>query len=406
MVSRFALSTAARFADNRDGTVAILFGLMVVPLLVMMGVAVDYGRVVHMKSQVTVAADAASLAGGRALLDNTLTDAEVVALAETYFRENINVADASYGTVGNPAISVNRETGEVKVDVSAVVPMTLMKLAGFTQVTLPVESATKFDQQDVELSIALDVTGSMGGQKIVDLKAAATDLVDILLGAQTGENKIRIALAPYATSVNAGSYAASVHASPSAGNTCAVERGGSEAFTDAAPDTAVTKLGKPSTANCPSARIMPLTDDADALKGRIASFTANGWTAGHLGAAWAWYMVSPEWDGIFTGTAKPASYSDAKTKKYVILMTDGEFNTQYVGGNGSSANQARNVCGEMKDKDVTVYSIAFQAPAAAEDLLRDCATSNEKYFSADNGEELRSAFSQIANQINNLRLTN
>ncbi|MDX2290007.1 MAG: pilus assembly protein [Hyphomicrobiaceae bacterium] len=406
MVSRFALSTATRFAQNREGSVAIMFGLMVVPLLVMMGVAVDYGRVVHMKSQITIAADAASLAGGRALLDNRLSDAEVVALAQTYFRDNLTAADASYGTVGTPDITVNRETGEVSVDVSAIVPMTLMKLAGFTEVNLPITSATKFDQQDVELSMALDVTGSMGGQKIKDLKAAATDLVDILLSDTNSDNKVRIALAPYASSINVGGYAASVHQSPSASNTCAVERGGAAAFTDAAPVTAGTKLGKPSSANCPSARIMPLTDDADALKSRIAGFKADGWTAGHLGVAWAWYMVSPEWSSIFTGAAKPAAYSDEKTKKYVILMTDGEFNTQYVSGNGSSSNQARNLCGEIKDSDVTVYSIAFQAPASAEDLLRDCASSPEKYFSAESGEDLRAAFSHIANQINNLRLTN
>ena len=45
------------------------------------------------------------------------------------------------------------------------------------------EAAVNAEQHDIELAMALDVTGSMSGSKIADLRTAATDLVDILLPA-------------------------------------------------------------------------------------------------------------------------------------------------------------------------------------------------------------------------------
>ena len=89
-------------------------------------------------------------------------------------------------------------------------------------------------------------------------------------------------------------------------------------------------------------------------------------------------------------------------------MTDGQFNTAYL--NDDSAEQAEDICENMKDQDVVVYAVAFKAPSDAEDLLEECASekseeSAEKlFFDADNGEELRAAFKSIAIHLAKLRL--
>ncbi len=92
----------------------------------------------------------------------------------------------------------------------ATLPMSITKTAGFTEVTMSVNVATSFNQHDVELGLALDVTGSMRGTKLSDLKEAAKDLIDILMPDSGQSNMIRIGLAPYATSINAGSYAETI----------------------------------------------------------------------------------------------------------------------------------------------------------------------------------------------------
>ncbi len=389
-----------RFKENEGGSVAIMFALIFSVLILIVGMAVDHSRLIGSNTKIAAAADSAALAAARAMLDGRLSDDDVRQVGRAYF--NTNMASDSWANINGVNINPNRTTGAVTVTVDADVPMTFTRVAGFDSFDLPVQAATRFDQKDIELGMALDVTGSMAGSKITDLKLASKDLINILLPDGGSTNKVRIGLAPYAAGVNAGSYARTVTGGASGG--CVHERGGTERFTDSKPVSG-SWLGYTSRMPCPSATIEPLSTDKNLLKSRIDTYRASGGTAGHLGAAWAWYLISPEWKDFFPVLSRPTAYGAANTVKAIILMTDGEFNTQYVGANGSSSNQARGVCGEMKDKGVVVYSVAFQSPSAAESLLRNCATSENHYFNARDGEELRGAFQSIAANLNNLRLT-
>ena len=403
-MARWLLRTSSQFAGDRRGTIAMLFGLMSFGFLMVAGVAIDYSRVIHMNKLMMNAADAAALAAGGALLDGRLNDEEIEELARTYFDKNMEQAGGKFGTYSEPEITVNRTSGDIVIASISTVPMSITKIAGFTEIKMPVNVATSFDQHDIELGMALDVTGSMRGTKLSDLKEAAKDLIDILMPDSGQSNTVRIGLAPYATSMNAGSYA-SVVTGQSGGHTCVHERTGAERFTDAAP-VGPNLLKRQSSMSCPSATVQALTDNKTVLKTAIDSYVASGMTAGHLGAAWAWYLISPAWNSIWPSSGKPAAYGAENTTKAVILMTDGIFNRQYESGNGSSEAQARGVCTEMKSKGVAVYAVAFQAPSSSQALLQDCSSGSSFYFSADNGEELRQAFAEIAKTLNNLRLTN
>jgi Flp pilus assembly protein TadG len=65
-----------------------------------------------------------------------------------------------------------------------------------------VNRATK----DIEVSLVLDITGSMAGDRLIDLQSAANDLVDLVVQDNQSINKTRMALVPYSMGVNAGSY--------------------------------------------------------------------------------------------------------------------------------------------------------------------------------------------------------
>jgi Flp pilus assembly protein TadG len=372
--------------------------------LMVAGVAVDYSRVIHMNKRMMNAADAAALAAGGALLDGRLNDDEIELLAQNYFNKNMEQAGSSFGTFSEPEVTVNRAGGDIVIASVATVPMSITKIAGITEVRMPVNVATSFDQQDIELGLALDVTGSMRGTKLTDLKNAAKDLIDILMPDSGQSNSVRIGLAPYAASINAGSYAETV-TGHSGGHNCVHERTGAERFTDAAP-IGINMLKRRDSMSCPSATVQALTDNKSLLKSSIDSYSASGRTAGHLGAAWAWYLISPAWSAIWPSSGRPVEYGTNDTTKAVILMTDGIFNQRYESTNGSSEAQARAVCADMKSKGVAVYSVAFQAPSTAQALLQDCSSGSSFYYSAENGEELRQAFTEIAKTLNNLRLTN
>ena len=78
-----------------------------------------------------------------------------------------------------------------------------------------------------------------------------------------------------------------------------------------------------------SGQLMPLTNDKARCMSKVKNLTAAGGTAGHLGTAWAWYTLSPNWNTLWPTANQAAPKETAGLKKYAILMTDGEYNTEY-----------------------------------------------------------------------------
>ena len=70
-----------------------------------------------------------------------------------------------------------------------------------------------------------------------------------------------------------------------------------------------------------------------------------------------------------------------------------------------AATMAVDTCAAMKAQGVRVYAIGFQAPSAALETLRSCASTDTSFFDAANGDQLRRAFRAIATELNNLRLS-
>ena len=412
LAGRFAV-LLARFRRDADGAIAVIFALVSMVLLLVTGLAIDLGRAMHASGLISAAVDAAALAGAKGVRLQNLSNAEATNVAKAIFDSNIATSGGSYAVINGFDVSINRSNSAVTITVDANVPTVFGQLAGVEKFDIPRTAVAIFDAKDVEVGVQLDVTGSMSGSKIVDLKLATKDLVDVLIPDEPTGQKIRIGLAPYAAGVNAGPLAFAVNGGR-ASNGCVYERTlDNWQASDVAPTgTASLKIQSdlPGSQSCPGARVLALTDDKGQLKSTVDRFAAGGTTAGHLGTAWAWYLISPEWGGIFSGASAPASYNDGKTIKVAILMTDGEYNTVggvMSGGNVTrSSNTAENTCAAMKAKGVTVYTVGFRLDTAlARTVMANCASSGSKAYLAANGTALREAFRSIAEDITTLRLS-
>jgi len=152
--------------------------------------------------------------------------------------------------------------------------------------------------------------------------------------------------------------------------------------------------------------VIPLTTDRSKLDNHIRRLWASGGTAGHQGIAWAWYMVSEKWQDTHVSESKPMKDKAANSTKALILMTDGDFIDQrFKSEQGDSDTQAKALCDNIrKNKNIKVFSIAFQAPDKGEEILKYCATEHKMYFSASNGAELKEAYQEIARSISELRI--
>ncbi|KQY80551.1 ubiquitin-activating E1 FCCH domain-containing protein [Brevundimonas sp. Root1423] len=214
---------------------------------------------------------------------------------------------------------------------------------------------------------------------------------------------------------------------------CVTERVGGQRYTDAAPGGSA-RVGRhyPSfnsnpgvSAACLGSAIEPLSSNAAAIKTNIDNLATNGVTAGQIGIAWGWYMVSPTFSAVWP-SASAAAYDTSKTLKAVIIMTDGEFNAPYCNGviaegygtadsasngcsptNGEPFGQSRALCDAMKAQGIIVYTVGFQIAAGApsDTLLRYCATTSSGYFNAGSGAALSQAFAAIGRDITQLRIS-
>lgn len=214
-------------------------------------------------------------------------------------------------------------------------------------------------------------------------------------------------------------------------STCVWERHGAETFTDAAPSSGayltynkawfVENTNHPGGGHweegidvngrkiakgkrCVTPQPVELTNQRDTIRRYVSNLDINGYTTGHLGLAWGWYLISEHWDGVFDGTAVPAPYADHETKKAVVLMTDGKFNLTGIDNLGTSDEQARKLCDNMKDEGIAIYSVAFKAPNAGKSVLKHCASNDSFFFDTTDRDELITAYKQVAVSLSELRI--
>ncbi|MAU66098.1 MAG: hypothetical protein CMF06_03880 [Hyphomonas sp.] len=165
-------------------------------------------------------------------------------------------------------------------------------------------------------------------------------------------------------------------------------------------------------ATCRDSGPVPLTDNKAALKAHVNSLTAGGGTAGHLGIAWGWYLISPNWKSIWPAESEPWAYDEVNATKALILMTDGDFNSQHFSASKNSFQQSMDLCDQMKaaPSKVTIYTVGFQVPESVQKtgdgrtILEYCATSPAFAYSAADGDELLQVYKEIAQSIADLRI--
>lgn len=401
----------ARLLRDQRGIVAATVGLVAVPLVLAMGVAVDGARVWLVRSRLAQAVDAATLAGAR-----SSEEAEIRTEAQRLFDANF---EAGYlgSTVSPLSFTHDPVAGTVKITAHAEVPTMVMRLAALETVEVEATATAVRRVNGLEVALVLDVTGSMHGRKIASLKRAAEDLVEILFGDAEEAEELAIAVVPFSARVNIGTKRSSwTSGSVSGWRGCVDARSGTLALSDD-PPSAGRFPKTPSSYSywsggrwrktsipCP-VELLPLSNRKSTLLAKINALSPAGTTRIDMGARWGWRVLSERWTGLWGTAGRPLPDDDSAIKA-VVLMTDGE-NVASVYDEVNRAQADANtlaLCTAMKLRDYVIYTIAFQAPTAAQALLRSCATSTSHYYESPTEEDLRAAFQQIAGRLSELRL--
>lgn len=502
-----------RFETDKRGNVAVVFGLMCTMIIISVGGAVEFSRLQLARSQVQTALDAAALAGARTMqVEQSVLSARN--MATTVFDQNM----AARSPVKNEKIDIDfsDNNSQLTATYTGFIPTVILGLAGIDRLQIKSMSQTTLalggaGGSTLEVSLMLDVTSSMcpndvgpchSGPKMNALKAAARDLVNIVLPDGISANASRVALVPFSTRVRVGqdgegaalmqkltnlsaTWSGWYHECTSSSGSsngeaastwvcnayddtymndwkvmpCVTDRfydaSNTMDLTDDVPgpgkwtnahdgrrmplsrdssNTAATvELGVVATdpadlwsfneyGSCSDAdeanEIMPLTSDKTALNDRIDGLRAYGSTAGALGTAWSWYMLSPKWSSIWTGSATPAPYSELsqitasgapKLRKVAVMLSDGVYNT-IRGWNDQDqqdvSDDAKAICTNMKAQGIEIFTVGFaldQLPATertiAEATLSSCGTDVDHFYNTLDAAQLQTAFRDIALQL-------
>jgi len=161
--------------------------------------------------------------------------------------------------------------------------------------------------------------------------------------------------------------------------------------------------------------LLPLTEDFGAVNNSINDLEADQETYIPSGLIWGWRTLMPEAPFVEADT------EDYDERKHVmILMTDGENSKSYGGEKGhgpaavfhwqsntDAANQlTSDLCQNIKDDGIELYTIAFEVDSLdTQVMLQNCASSADKYFDAENADQLTTAFEDIGRELAAVRLT-
>jgi hypothetical protein len=160
--------------------------------------------------------------------------------------------------------------------------------------------------------------------------------------------------------------------------------------------------------SCPDATVTTLNYDWTSLASKVNAMDANGSTNQAIGVAHGWQMLT-------TGAPYGTGSLPSGTTKVLILFSDG-LNTQdrWYGDGGTEGTtedgyidtRENAACTAAKADGVTIYAIFLHIGSnGSSTALSNCASSASKYYDLTASSQVKTAFSDIAQKITNLRVS-
>jgi Flp pilus assembly protein TadG len=200
-----------RFHSDERGAFLAMFGLLAIVLIATAGAVVDYTSVQQARTRAQVALDAAALALQPMIDDDEWTTQMIEDAAEALMIERIgdsSIVASITSTVPDPA------NGTLTLTATLNVPMNFVSLVGVDDMDVGIRAAAARGSNDIEVAIALDITQSMSGSKITALRAATSELIDLVVKDTQTPTYSKMALVPYSNAVNLGSTMAPLARGP------------------------------------------------------------------------------------------------------------------------------------------------------------------------------------------------
>ncbi|WP_435258075.1 pilus assembly protein TadG-related protein [Thioclava sp. FR2] len=353
------LSPWTAFVRNEDGTILFFAVVLMLLMLMLAGMGVDIMRFETTRNELQQTLDRATLASA-----SITQDLDPEAVVRDYF-DKAGLSDQLKDVRVTTGMNFRTVAAEARADTNPIF-LRLYQTEVVDQIEARAFSEAEQRITNVEIALVLDVSGSMGGAKLTNLKTAAKEFVRTVLEAD-GEGRISIFIVPYngqvnmsqemqnlfinrtndhnVTDVNCFDLPSSVYSGLGLPITTTMPvTGHVDTFSSTSYSTSyVSATGSSATPN-PANRwclqstnnvILPATNVISRLENHIDGLTAGGATSINAGMKWGMALLDPESRAITSAmvatgrtpaqfAGRPYNYVDNEAMKVVVLMTDGE----------------------------------------------------------------------------------
>jgi len=333
------------FRREEDGTL-IIFSLFIFVLMLMIcGLALDLMRYETARSKLQATVDRAVLAA--ASLDQDL-DAQTV--VDDYF-----LKAGMQDFLGDVTVQEGFNYREVTVSSSVDIDTHFFSMAGIETLTAPGNGAARESIGNVEISLVLDISGSMNNHnRLFNLKNAAEDFIDTVYGSAE-DDTVSTSIIPYATQVSASpelaqhyNFGTEAHDHSYCVNFEANDfTTTSISHTDALEQTlhfdpwyTASYLIRPVCPDEPGRQIKPWSTNPEDLKDYVDDLTADGNTSTEIGLKWGLALLDPASRPVLSAMiqdgdvdtameGRPFNFNSTDSMKIIVVMTDGDNTSQF-----------------------------------------------------------------------------
>lgn len=443
---------------RQRGAVAVVMAIAIIPLLLAVGVGIDYLRSVLARSELQAAVDAAALTAAAA--GQSATDQEM----EKTARGLLEKAKGTFTLKTVTPVRRDAAAGTLSFGATATIKTTFMRIVGLSSIEISANSLTQVPRPGpVELALVLDLTWSMDEipegddrKKIDSLRDAATGLAESLMVS----DDVAIGIVPFTTWINIGT---SYNGEPwldvpetkivkapkflgcrETGQTCIRDGNAApckECKWDRSKEEEITyKFG-----GTVGLRATPNQENIDnptmQFKGLIQTvvappimeLTKRGAEPNPVvkkirslqpinheyvwdtfipgGLIWGWNMLTSEMPLTLATTKE--RMDEIGLRKVLLLMTDGQNNVviDETGLKFTLDSETRTtdqmtirICNSIKKAGIEIYAVGFAVTdEKTKTMLKDCASPGH-YFDTSTGTALRDAFNDISASLRRVRL--
>lgn len=420
------------YSASRDGNFSVIMAVAMLVIVSAMAVGIDTTRLMQASSKLKSLNDMAALAATEGQNKSLEERKEIYeSVMETGIQNSGEITGYEYELSFEDDGFTQVLSVTSRSEAELFFPMTRgagKYVSALSEVTI--------GREFIEISLVLDISTSMKGERIIELKRSSKEFIEQMLEAEGLKGRVSIAIVPFGGTVRLPQDLEHMVISPGTTNYWVGNQwNGCLAMTSSDYTSGISPQQRVefmpdfyAWANpwCPTPgnELMGLSMDKTALTNRIDTLSLSDGTATDIGVGWGLATLDPKWrreiDGV--DNSLPRNLTTG-TRKIMVVMADGGVTGQRFPRaselGGPPPYKAKNAVTTTKDaegfyvdvcelgrtKGVEVYTVGFLITKADKlAKLHECGSTAGHNFEAGQGQ-LSEAFRNIAASITGLRLS-